>query len=104
MNIIECYSKDATKVKMKPVVNIQGTGNYKDKKSTYRREHLRQWGQGDRREDRPSMYFPIILPNGEEIYPKRSDGSEGRWRFGEETVRKLQTDNDLDFVKDENVI
>jgi len=98
---IECYSKDATKVKMKPVINIQGEGNYKDKKSTYKREHLRQWGQGDRREDRPSMYFPIILPNGEEIYPKRSDGADGRWRFGESTVKKLHTDNDLDFVKDE---
>lgn len=98
---IECYSQDATKVKMKPVINIQGEGNYKDKKSTYKREHLRQWGQGDRREDRPSMYFPIILPNGEEIYPKRSDGADGRWRFGESTVKKLHTDNDLDFVKDE---
>jgi len=48
------------------------------------------------------MYFPIILPNGEEIYPKRSDGSDGRWRFGESTVKKLHTDNDLDFVKDED--
>src|SRR3989338_10376075 len=64
---IECYSKDATKLKMKPIINIQGEGNYKDNKSTYKREHLRQWGQGDRKEDRPSMYFPIILPNGEEI-------------------------------------
>lgn len=99
---IECYSKDANRVKMKPVINIQGEGNYKDKKSTYKREHLRQWGQGDRREDRPSMYFPIILSDNEEIYPKRSDGFDGRWRFGESTVKKLLKGDDLDFVRDEN--
>jgi len=99
---IECYAKDANKVKMKPIINIQGEGNYKDKKSTYKREHLRQWGQGDRKEDRPSMYFPIILSDGKEIYPKRSDGSDGRWRFGESTVRKLLKEDDLDFVRDEN--
>ena len=43
---IECYSKDATKVKMKPVINIQGEGNYKDKKSTYKREHFAPVGTG----------------------------------------------------------
>lgn len=98
---IECYAKNADNIQMKPVINIQGEGNYKDKKGTYKREQLRQWGQGDRREDRPSMYFPIILPDGMEIYPQRSDGTDGRWRFGESTVKKLLGDGDLDFVKDE---
>jgi len=97
---IECYSKNEVNVKLKPIVSIQGIGNYRDAKGTYKREHLRQWGQGDRREDRPSMYFPIIGQDGEIIYPKRPDGKDGRWRFGEATIKRLQEENDLDFVKD----
>lgn len=38
---IECYAKNADSIKMKPVINIQGEGNYKDKKGTYKREQLR---------------------------------------------------------------
>lgn len=38
-------------------------------------------GNADSREDRPNMYFPIIAPDGSEVYPKRADGSDGRWRW-----------------------
>jgi len=99
---IECYAKNVINVKLKPVITIKGKGKYKDAKGTYSREQLRQWGQGDKREDRPSMYFPIIAPDGQEVFPKRPDGTDGRWRFGESTVKKLLEDDDLDFVKDEN--
>jgi len=99
---IECYAKDKSMLRLKPVVNIAPKGKYKDKKGTYKRELLRQWGQGDRREDRPNMYFPIEAPDGTEVYPKRVDGSDGRWRFGEATVQTLKEVGDLDFVKDEN--
>lgn len=99
---IECYAKNIMQVKLKPVITTKGRGKYKDDKGTYSREQLRQWGQGDRRKDRQSMYFPIITPEGQEVFPIRSDGTEGRWRFGESTVRRLLEDDDLDFVKDEN--
>ncbi len=98
---IECFSKDPN-VPFKPVVSIMEKGKYKDGKGTYHRELLRQWGQGDRREDRPSMYFPIMLEDCREVYPKRSDGTDGRWRFGEATVRKLQERGDLEFVLSDN--
>lgn len=97
---IECYSKRVEIVNLKPIEYIQAEGNYRDKKGSYKRELLRQWGQGDRREDRPSMYFPIIAPDGTVVYPLRSDGSDGRWRFGEASIRSMQEDNDLDFVED----
>ena len=99
---IECYGKQAEKVDLKPVEYTQGEGNYRDEKGSYKRELLRQWGQGDRRADRHSMYFPIIAPDGTVVYPTRPDGSEGRWRFGEASLRTIQENNDLDFVKDEN--
>ena len=30
---------------------------------------LRRTGGEDRREDRPTMYYPLIAPDGSEIYP-----------------------------------
>ena len=53
-----------------------------------RRENLRQWGQADRREDRPSMWYPITI-DGVEVYPIKEDGTEGRWRVGLETAKDL---------------
>ena len=94
---ILCYSKNIERLRLRMDVKIKNGGNYEDEKGKYFRELLRQWGQGDRREDRPSMYFPISY-QGIEVYPKRSDGSEGRWRFGKKTIEQMQQDEELDFV------
>lgn len=50
---------------------------------------LRAMGSGeDTREARPSMYFPILAPDGEEVLPIRPDGSDGRWRWGKEKMER----------------
>ena len=66
----------------------------------YQMRDLRKRGNGDSREDRPNMYFPIYYNEIEqrvslekqedwiEIYPIKGDGSEGRWRWGKERVRE----------------
>ncbi len=75
---------------------------YRDERGGYNREQLRQWGgQHDRREDRPTMYFPIPTPFAVEVYPKRPDGSDGCWRASQEQVKKMLDSGDLDFVRDE---
>lgn len=43
---------------------------------------LAKWGNNARREDRPTMYFPILTPEGEEYYPLDPHGNDGRWRVG----------------------
>ena len=71
-----------------------------DEGFSYELRDLRRRGGGDRREDRPNMYFPIYWSEQQkvahlerhssediEIYPKRSDGSDGRWRWGKDRVR-----------------
>lgn len=98
------YAKNHTKINVKKQKRIQNEGKYYDKIGSYNREQLRQWGQGDRREDRPSMFFPITAPDGSMIYPIRNDGSEGRWRYGKNAVENLVQNNEIDFVKDENGI
>ncbi len=67
----------------------------------YALRDLRKRGRPDRREDRPNMYFPVYYDEqtGEctlertndkqiEIVPKRGDMSDGRWRWGYDTVRE----------------
>lgn len=50
---------------------------------------LRAMGSGeDTREARPSMHFPICAPDGEEVLPVRPDGSDGRWRWGQEKLKR----------------
>ena len=49
---------------------------------------LRAMGQADRREDRPSMFYPIVAPDGQDIFPKKQDGSDGRWRWAPKKVEE----------------
>ncbi|MDK2065428.1 site-specific DNA-methyltransferase [Aliarcobacter butzleri] len=55
---------------------------------------LNKWGAASRREDSPTMWFPIInKQTGEEVYPIRNDGTEGRWRWGKKKL-ELAVEND----------
>lgn len=87
---ILCYSKNSLNLNFKLI----------EKFSEGRKENLRQWGQADRREDRPSMFYPITI-DGIEVYPIKEDGTEGRWRVGEETSKELLASGQLELVKKE---
>lgn len=63
---------------------------------------LNKWGAGSRREDSPSMWFPIKGPNGEDVYPIRNDGSEGRWRLGRVKMHKKVADGDVIYEMRDN--
>ena len=58
---------------------------------------LNKWGAGSKREDSPSMWFPIKGPNGVDVYPIRNDGTEGRWRWGKTKLLKAVEDGDVEF-------
>ena len=67
----------------------------------YKTQLLRKWGDNDRREDRPNLFYPLFysLSLGkisttkfeasdlETFYPKRPNGSDGRWRWQIETMQ-----------------
>ncbi|MBP9993750.1 MAG: site-specific DNA-methyltransferase [bacterium] len=73
---------------------------YEDTKGKYAKgRELNKWGASSRREDSPSMWFPIKGPNYEDVYPIRNDGSEGRWRWGKEKMLKAVEGNDVIFEK-----
>lgn len=81
---ILCFGKQSEKLSFK-MIETQNEG---------RKENLRQWGQADRREDRPSMYYPIMI-DGIEVLPIKDDGSDGRWRVGKEMAMDLLSKSQL---------
>ena len=83
---ILCYAKNISNVHFKMIKN----------ESEGRKESLRQWGVADRREDRPSMYYPITI-DGITVYPIKEDGTDGRWRVGEEMAKQLLADGVLEL-------
>lgn len=83
---IMCYAKNIYFTKFKMIETF----------TDGRRENLRQWGQADRRTDRPSMYYPISI-NDVEVYPIKDDGTEGRWRVGKNKALELLRNGELEY-------
>lgn len=52
----------------------------------YSSRELRKWGEGSLRTDRPNGWYPIVAPDGTEVFPVRPDGKEGRWRWSPQKV------------------
>jgi adenine-specific DNA-methyltransferase len=67
--------------------------------SPYRRRSLRKEGSESLRADRPSMWYPIEAPDGTAIFPRKPDGTEGRWRWMEETYQKDKAQTEFVKVK-----
>ena len=85
-----------------------------DEGGRYRLQGLRKRGAGARREDRPNMWYPFYyhettrqlsvdyISDATEIYPRLSDGSDGRWRWGIETARQRIDELTAQIVKGRN--
>ena len=63
----------------------------------YRTQLLRKWGDAALRTDRPNMYFPLYYDGSSvslepsvlarPVYPMLNDTTEGRWRWGKDTMK-----------------
>ena len=60
-----------------------------DEFGKYKLIKLAKWGSAARKEDRPTMHFPIQSPDRKNILPKAPDGSLGRWRVGKARMADL---------------
>lgn len=60
---------------------------------------LRRTGGEDRREDRPTMYFPIIAPDGTPVYPIGPTGYESRWICGPQKAKELEENHQIFWKK-----
>jgi adenine-specific DNA-methyltransferase len=73
--------------------------NKEDSDGKYTLLKLAKWGNTARKEDRPSMHFPIIAPDGSEVLPIAPDGSDGRWRVGKVRMQELVNSGLVEFQR-----
>ncbi len=66
-----------------------------DERGKYLIRSLRRTGGENRREDRPTMYYPIKTPDDTEIYPIAPEGWESRWICSKEKYSEL---NNTGFI------
>lgn len=71
-----------------------------DENGRYWRDRLlRKNGKNSLRSDRPTMFYPIIDPDGNQVLPLREDGKEGCWALGVEGVEKAIYNETLNWKK-----
>lgn len=60
-----------------------------DEKGRYLTRSLRRTGGENRREDRPTMFYAVQDPEGNDVYPIAPEGYESRWVCGKDTYKIL---------------
>ena len=80
-----CYAKSQSRIQILSNYD-QSIFNkiYNEKKCYFFK--LEKGGSAAYREDRPSLYYSIKDPDGNEFFPKAPDGKDGRWRKKPETL------------------
>ena len=73
---------------------------YSDTKGRYTIVKLEKWGSSAHKEDRPTMYFSIIDPDGNDFFPVAPDGKDGRWRVGADRLNRVVANNQIHWNKD----
>ena len=61
---------------------------------------LRAMGQNDAREARPNLYYAMIAPDGTEVFPIRTDGTDGNWRWSKQ--KAAENPDRIEWVKGRN--
>jgi adenine-specific DNA-methyltransferase len=63
---------------------------------------LRKEGSNSRRQDRPNLFYPLSAPDGSEVLPIRSDGSEGCWRWSKDRYEEVKDTGVVEWLKAKN--
>jgi adenine-specific DNA-methyltransferase len=92
------YAKDIRKVRLRQKADPELLNAYRgpDEDGRYYRDRLlKKNGKNSLRTDRPTMWFPVIDPDGRELYPLHDDGREACWALGKSSVQELVTNGEL---------
>lgn len=86
--LVYAKAHDDVVIKRLPADEEDGLPSHYDRTDAQGRAYylkpLRAMGGDDRREDRPSLHFGLLAPDGSRVFPVKPDGSDGRWRWGEQ--------------------
>lgn len=103
VDYILIYAYDANQVRFSGYMQDAAELTQEDEHGKFLKgRELNKWGAGSRREDAPSLWYPIPGPDGEDVYPIRNDGSEGRWRLGKKKMFEKVAAGDILFEKRKN--
>ena len=95
---IFCFAADSNSVRLfrKSDPSILDAYSQRDEKGRLHRDRLlKKNGKNSMRADRPSMFFPLIAPDGTEVVPIHDDGKEARWAMGKSGIEQLHQNGDL---------
>jgi adenine-specific DNA-methyltransferase len=70
-----------------------------DSKGKYALWQMRKTGSGDRRTDRPNMYYSVKAPDKSDILPIGPTGYESRWRFDANGYKRLVEEDAIVWKK-----
>jgi len=92
------YAKDIGSARLfqKPDPELIKAYRGPDENGRYFRDRLlKKNGKNSLRSDRPTMWFPVVAPDGQEIYPLHDDGREACWALGKASVAELVQKSEL---------
>lgn len=95
---IFAYAKSAeyAKLRQRPDNSLLDAYSGPDENGRYFRDRLlKKNGKNSLRTDRPSMWFPVPDPDGNDVYPIHDDGREACWALGKNTVFELLAKNEI---------
>lgn len=96
------YARNKEKCKINGLPMDEESAKIYDQRDEYGKyliRPLRRTGGEDRREDRPTMFFPIVAPDGSEVYPIGPTGYESRWICSSDTVKKMEKEHLIAWKK-----
>ena len=108
-----CYAKNKENYISGKIPIEKNYPHFDEKKQLhYKTQLLRKWGDASLRKDREKMFYPLYYnPNTQsfsidtksegdiEIYPMIDANTEGRWRWGKETMRDGIKDDVIEVVE-----
>ena len=101
-----CYAKDKATTAFSPMLapGILDAYSMKDESGRlYRDRLLKKNGRNSLRRDRPTMYFKLTDPDGNDTYPVHENGEEARWAAGPDAVEKHRKDDTLIWKRREKL-
>jgi adenine-specific DNA-methyltransferase len=96
--MILCYANDAEAVGFGPKNDASILEGYSTKDESgrlYRDRLLKKNGKNSLRSDRPTMFFALNDPDGNEVFPIHDNGEEARWAAGVKMVEKHRANGTL---------
>lgn len=95
------FAKDRASAAFNRLMSSESAAHYDRVDTQGRKYYLKplraMGGQGETRESRPTLFYPLIAPDGSEVYPRRQDGSDGAWRWNLE--KTIAESDRIEWVK-----